>query len=288
MPSSRHVAWIALVFTAATLDHGGSHAIAQPVTALAGATEEAAQRPVKWRLSTESAARRLRAAYPDAIAEAHADHIVWRDGTIMPVAADAPPTGDDPVLDSEDLRAIFQWPYPTGAVMPTTTAPPSGDPGRARPRRFFDKLYGDCANGDVRKALKRVRWVAGAPGTKSVLVNPLHGAADRLAAVVVALSGLPGQTKSRFLESSGVYNCRRIAGTARPSAHGYGIAIDIAVAQADYWRWSKPDSTGLRAYRNKIPAAIVAAFEANGFIWGGRWRHFDTMHFEYRPELVAP
>ncbi|WP_233144810.1 M15 family metallopeptidase [Campylobacter pinnipediorum] len=20
-------------------------------------------------------------------------------------------------------------------------------------------------------------------------------------------------------------------------------------------------------------------------MWGGRWKHFDTMHFEYRPEL---
>ncbi|MDD5211432.1 MAG: M15 family metallopeptidase, partial [Sulfuricurvum sp.] len=25
-----------------------------------------------------------------------------------------------------------------------------------------------------------------------------------------------------------------------------------------------------------------------GFIWGGRWYHYDTMHFEYRPELLAP
>ena len=30
----------------------------------------------------------------------------------------------------------------------------------------------------------------------------------------------------------------------------------------------------------------VDAFEAEGFIWGGRWYHFDTMHFEYRPELL--
>ncbi|WP_372236783.1 M15 family metallopeptidase [Campylobacter pinnipediorum] len=30
---------------------------------------------------------------------------------------------------------------------------------------------------------------------------------------------------------------------------------------------------------------MVDVFEKNGFIWGGRWKHFDTMHFEYRPEL---
>lgn len=23
------------------------------------------------------------------------------------------------------------------------------------------------------------------------------------------------------------------------------------------------------------------------WIWGGRWYHYDTMHFEYRPEIVA-
>jgi hypothetical protein len=32
---------------------------------------------------------------------------------------------------------------------------------------------------------------------------------------------------------------------------------------------------------------IVAIFERHGFIWGGRWSHFDTMHFEYRPELLG-
>ncbi|NUM57423.1 MAG: M15 family metallopeptidase, partial [Bdellovibrionaceae bacterium] len=26
-------------------------------------------------------------------------------------------------------------------------------------------------------------------------------------------------------------------------------------------------------------------FESEGFIWGGKWNHYDTMHFEYRPEL---
>ena len=32
---------------------------------------------------------------------------------------------------------------------------------------------------------------------------------------------------------------------------------------------------------------IVRIFEKHGFIWGGKWHHYDTMHFEYRPELVG-
>ena len=35
-----------------------------------------------------------------------------------------------------------------------------------------------------------------------------------------------------------------------------------------------------------FPSAIVSLFEDNGFIWGGKWEHFDLMHFEYRPELI--
>jgi hypothetical protein len=30
----------------------------------------------------------------------------------------------------------------------------------------------------------------------------------------------------------------------------------------------------------------VEIFERHGFIWGGKWFHYDTMHFEYRPEML--
>ena len=78
-----------------------------------------------------------------------------------------------------------------------------------------------------------------------------------------------------------------MAGTVQPSAHGYGIAIDIAVKPSHYWRWSKPDTAGRPVWRNAIPIEIVQIFERHGFIWGGRWSHYDTMHFEYRPELLV-
>ena len=45
---------------------------------------------------------------------------------------------------------------------------------------------------------------------------------------------------------------------------------------------------GTPAWKNQIPQAIVDAFEAEGFAWGGRWYHYDTMHFEWRPELRDP
>src|SRR6185437_1620763 len=31
------------------------------------------------------------------------------------------------------------------------------------------------------------------------------------------------------------------------------------------------------AYHNRMPKEIVATFEKHGFIWGGKWYHYDTM-----------
>jgi hypothetical protein len=35
------------------------------------------------------------------------------------------------------------------------------------------------------------------------------------------------------------------------------------------------------------PVSVIAAFEHEGFVWGGKWLFFDTMHFEYRPEIIV-
>ena len=69
--------------------------------------------------------------------------------------------------------------------------------------------------------------------------------------------------------------------------YGFGIAIDIAAAHSHYWLRAKPGAGGHIAYKNEIPWEIVRIFEAHGFIWGGKWYHYDTMHFEYRPELTG-
>jgi len=50
--------------------------------------------------------------------------------------------------------------------------------------------------------------------------------------------------------------------------------------KVDEW-WSIPFDR-----RWMIPAAAVEAFERHGFVWGGKWLFFDTMHFEYRPDIL--
>ncbi len=68
----------------------------------------------------------------------------------------------------------------------------------------------------------------------------------------------------------------------RLSSPGNARRPAVAMSRADYWRWR-----GVRRYRNRVPIALVRLFESHGFIWGGRWYHYDTMHFEYRPELLV-
>ena len=83
---------------------------------------------------------------------------------------------------------------------------------------------------------------------------------------------------------SGTYNYRVIQDTGMLSPHSYGIAIDLNRNDADYWKWvprEKGDSR-IAIY----PKVIVESFEKYGFVWGGKWSHFDILHFEYKPEII--
>jgi hypothetical protein len=57
-----------------------------------------------------------------------------------------------------------------------------------------------------------------------------------------------------------------------------------------YWRWamSQEQEWYSLPYERRwmVPRPIVQAFEKEGFIWGGKWFYFDTIHFEYRPEIL--
>lgn len=224
-----------------------------------------------------AAADKLLRAYPDSLARVENGALVWRDGTRMPVSGAVNGKTFERMLESPSIGDMFAIPYPKGRM----TAPPAADPGRVRYAPLFDKMYGDCTKGGAEKNLVTVPWLP-AHGGGGVRVTRINSVDKAVAAASAELERLPVETIRKFLlPPAGAYNCRPIAGTNRVSAHGWGIAIDIATRNSDYWRWSKN-----RVYRNRIPLEIVEIFERHGFIWGGKWKSFDTMHFEYRPELL--
>ncbi|HEY1088610.1 MAG TPA: M15 family metallopeptidase [Archangium sp.] len=197
-------------------------------------------------------------------------------------------TGDGGVPDPEsgadaDLSDIYDPPYVTGPIVALDVSDAGAivDPGRARVEQLFFATYGSKRD-DVHDHLDKVRFFG--------LRYPFHEkAAEPLRRVVTRLEGLVKENKKLlpFLkEIGGTWHWRTIKRSKRLSGHAFGIAIDLNVELSDYWRWTYRGKK--MVWKNRVPQEIVDAFEAEGFIWGGRWKHYDTMHFEYRPELISP
>jgi hypothetical protein len=215
-------------------------------------------------------------AYPEALSGFDGTNLIWRDGTRMPIGQVQPGRSEAEVLRNPSIADQLAARYPAGAPLLV----PQDDPGRARNEAFFDKMYGNCRAGQVAPKLVRVMWLPQSWG-HTVSITSVNGVDRALSDISRELDALPEADKKYLEPLGGTYNCRPVAGTGQTSMHSWGAAIDINTAYSDYWRW-KP------GYTNRIPAEIVAVFERHGFIWGGRWAHNDTMHFEYRPELLGP
>jgi hypothetical protein len=226
----------------------------------------------------------LVAAYPEHLAGHDGEAVIFKDGTRMRVSDGRRGKSFEEKLKGGDLLDQMSIPYRPG--------PPAGepgidhDPGRIRHEPFFLKVYGDCRKGEVKARFATVRWLPKTLG-KTVEVTAVNGVAARLQRVSDELDMLPAELRKHLWPIGGIYNCRPVADTGRLSMHAYGAAIDISTTVSDYWFWAKRGA-GRIPYRNRVPFEIVRVFEKHGFIWGGKWYHYDTMHFEYRPELLPP
>jgi D-alanyl-D-alanine carboxypeptidase len=221
----------------------------------------------------------LASAYPDAIARHDGAMLLFRDGAAMPAGAADPDKSFAALLRDATILDQFRLAYPKGAEI--APPPKDFDPGRFRNEAFFSKLYGDCRKGEVAPKLVSVAWLG-----HTVKVTRANDVAGHLRAVEAEIAMLPDSVRRAAAPVAGTYNCRPVKDTGRLSMHAYGAAIDLNLAYSDYWFWQAKAASNI-PYRNRMPRAIVDAFERHGFIWGGRWYHYDTMHFEYRPELLA-
>jgi len=218
-------------------------------------------------------------AYPDQLAGHDETELIWRDGTRQKISDGVVDKDFDEKLRNASIVDQLSLPYPKG---PLPNPPgPQDDPGRFRNSEFFDKIYGKCETREMRKHLTKLKWLPELGGG-SVEVTTVNGVADKLRAISDEIERLPAQIKRFAYPSAGAFNCRTVKDTGKRSMHAYGAAIDLNTKFADYWLWSKA------GYRNRFPFELVAIFERHGFIWGGKWGHFDTMHFEYRPEFLDP
>lgn len=221
----------------------------------------------------------LRAAYPDAGLVIAGNQLVMGNGTALVIDDGRAKSHQDKLKDA-DIEDMLSQVYPIGTCV-TGNPARNFDPGRIRSDAFFRAIYGADKHAAAARLI-RVAWFGG-----RVRFTRTAKAAQALQAARRELANLPKHFRRYLVPASGTFNWRNIAGTRRLSVHSFGAAIDINTNYAHYWRWSGGRPGRVPTYQNKIPLKIVQAFERHGFIWGGKWYHFDTMHFEYRPELIA-
>jgi len=241
-----------------------------------------------------SSLAKLLVAYPDHIKTITQDSVVWTDNTCMPlnisdVYKSAHKKLNEPSLADQLEQSCYIPGKPTSA--------PQNDPGRIRYEPFFRKMYGDSPQ-EVEQHLEKVTWMPKVFGQNARIlpvtrINDVHTKIQKISDELEKLVELHPEYIDFLSNPAGTFNWRMIANTNRLSNHSFGMTLDINAALSHYWQWDlKAENLPVNeetplTYRNTIPWEIVAIFEKHGFIWGGKWYHYDTMHFEYRPELMA-
>lgn len=159
---------------------------------------------------------------------------------------------------------------------------------------FNETLYGMSSLADTNTQIVKTRFMK-----RQVLVHQFaYKPLMEVEKEIYKLTNHPqyGEEVRKFLkEGDTVYSFfwRNIAGSKSRSLHSYGVAIDILDSssnKATYWLWRQ--NLGIDWITEPIsvrwnpPNSVVEIFEKYGFVWGGKWNFYDTMHFEYKPEIL--
>ncbi len=219
--------------------------------------------------------KKLMKVYPNQIIGFKDNQLIFKDNSTL-IYNDFKTKSIQDLIENPDIEDHFFYHYKLNQI---------NDAGRIRNEQFFKKIYGNSKQ-EVEKKLVEIVWCPKLVNQKIKItsVNGIHNIVKKLSE---ELDKNP--EFSNYLQNiAGTFNWRKIAGTDRLSMHSFGMTIDINTKYSNYWQWDckcKNEDAKL-TYKNKIPKKLVEIFEKYGFIWGGNWQHYDTMHFEYRPELV--
>ncbi len=222
----------------------------------------------------------LKSAYPQYVSTVTSDYIAWHDGTRMQIGGSS---------------ALLNW-FKGKSLHLDKSADiiSEKDVIHARFEPFFKKMYGRTAR-EVGKHLVTIYWMPHVFGQRYPLrVTTVNDVDKKLQRISSNLEKLPPENFKYLENPGGSYYWRKVEGENSLSSHSFGIALDINLRYSNYWLWDYQKTnrplSDLRNQRlncqNRIPMKIVEIFEKEGFYWGGRWYFYDTMHFEYRPDLL--
>ena len=213
-------------------------------------------------------------AYPHQIIDFKENKLIFSDNSSL-VYDDFKKKTKQELIDNADVEDQFSYFYKLGSI---------NDAGRIRNEAFFKKIYGN-SKAKVEKNLVEIIWCPKLVNQK-IKVTTVNGIDKIVNKLAAELDNHP-EYKTYLSNIAGTFNWRKIAGTNRLSMHSFGMTLDINTKYSNYWQWDCrcKDEDAKLIYKNRIPKKLVAIFEKYGFIWGGNWYHYDTMHFEYRSEF---
>ena len=207
------------------------------------------------------------------------DHpIYFQDGRML---------GEARLADAESYDPIF-YRYSLGPL--TEPLPLSGDPVYSTD--LLERIFGRT------ESQIRSHGRSGSFLGRKVFINSFCLDALRAVETDIRAAARKDEEVASWVDGIDVaysFIYREITGSASRSYHAWGLAIDLVPASFHnrpvYWRWSRvldPEWYRIPPDRRlNPPQAVVQAFERHGFVWGGKWAHFDTIHFEYRPEIIG-
>lgn len=267
-----------------------------------------AQQPPQTASRQEIVLAAFRNSYPDKITEygfdrelsdwyliANGKKFFWANGRLLP---------PELRLEAEKWRPYVDYLYPSEIPDPESfteedvqriSRSTQSDAREARPPynlEFYDALYDGKTRVSVEAHIKSLVFLGKTVSVHEDIIPHL----EKVEEEIYSAARTSEEVRifiDKLLSAEG-YNWRDIADSQSRSYHSWGLAIDllpVGWGQKNlYWNWiSQWNDRWMKIpleRRWMPPEIVVEIFEANGFIWGGKWLMWDNMHFEYRPELI--
>ena len=161
-----------------------------------------------------------------------------------------------------------------------------------RSSHFYDTLWRARNRDEAWDRVKQIRFLGHQILVHYSILSELSLVEEQILRIAKADAAVRQWMNS--LNTIESWNWRNIASGGSRSYHAYGAAIDLLPKSMGgletYWLWTSRNNPDWWAvpYSRRFhpPDEVIKAFESFGFIWGGKWRFYDTMHFEYRPEIL--
>jgi len=158
-----------------------------------------------------------------------------------------------------------------------------------RAPHFFDTLYRARSHAESYRRVKTIRFLGNPVTVHHAILEELALVEERI--LEAARTEPHIWTWINNIDRVYGWHWRNVAGTQSRSFHAYGAAIDIMPrvlgGRAVFWRWAGPNWWNIpHERRYHPPDTVIRIFEEQGFVWGGKWTLFDTIHFEFRPEIM--